>query len=255
MPLSTRPSLSASRVPPRGFSLLELMVAIAILGMSIVVLLQVQARSIQIAQQARTLTVATQLARGKLLDCEQDLKHKGFSVGDYKEEGKFDEEGYDDFYWSCYAYQPDLPVPDASSIASAASEADPGNIAEDGLASVGVGMIAPVLANLSQVMKDSVRELVVIVRWQEGKDWEDLRVVTHVIDKKGINAVAASIQASTSGGIPGLPGLPAGGGAASSSGRSGSGGRSGSRRSTGNPALDRAAEQLANPPGLNRGRR
>src|SRR4051812_34136451 len=69
----------------RAFSLLEVMVAIALLSMGMVLLLQVQARSISLAQQSRTMTMGTQLLRSKLLDCQADLMKKGFSVGDYNE--------------------------------------------------------------------------------------------------------------------------------------------------------------------------
>ena len=35
-------------------------------------------------------SVATMLARSKLYDCQHDLLKKGFSIGDYDEEGNFD---------------------------------------------------------------------------------------------------------------------------------------------------------------------
>mgnify|MGYP001764424235 CR=1 FL=1 len=61
------------------------MVAIALLSIGLVLLLQVQARSIQLAQQAREMTVATQLARAKLYDCETDLLKKGEDVSDIRD--------------------------------------------------------------------------------------------------------------------------------------------------------------------------
>ena len=72
-----------------AFSLLEVMVAMAILTVGLVSLLQVQARSAQLAIEGRELTVATMLARSKLYDCQHDLLKKGFSVGDYDEDGNF----------------------------------------------------------------------------------------------------------------------------------------------------------------------
>ena len=73
------------------------------------------------------------------------------------------------------------------------------------MAAVGMGMIAPMLGQVSQVLGDTIRELVVIVRWQEGEHWNDLRVATHVIDVKIINQMAGQMQALSQGGIPGLP--------------------------------------------------
>ena len=65
--------MKVGHLPARGFSLLEVMVALAILSVGLVTLVQVQARSAELAIQARELTVATMLARGKLYDCETDL--------------------------------------------------------------------------------------------------------------------------------------------------------------------------------------
>lgn len=70
-------------------------------------------------------------------------------------------------------------------------------------------MIAPVLAQISEILGESIRELVVIVRWQEGESWQEIQVTTHVIDKTRINQVAQGLQ-QMAGSIPGLPsGAPA----------------------------------------------
>ena len=196
--LTAQPSL-------RGFSLLEVMVAIAILSVGMVMLLQVQTRSIQLAQQGRSITVATMLARGKLYDCEHDLLKKGFSVGDYAADGKFDEEGYSSFFWECHAYKPDLPVPQSNDIADAA-------VAGSGLGATadaakaqnpdfGMQAMAPFFSQLSSILGDSVRELVVVVRWSDGGEgpMEEMRVATHVIDKTAVNNVSQMIQQQTKG--------------------------------------------------------
>lgn len=197
-----------------GFTLLEVMVAVALLSLGIVVLLQVQARSIQLAQQARNLSVATGLARAKLYDCEQDLRKKGFSIGDYHEEGRFEEKGFENFYWECHAYKPELPVPDATDVASGLTSAGGSGDAMGGSASalagagdaagIGAGMIAPVFSQMAQVVGEAIRELVVLVRWQEGEGWEQLQVTTHLVDKTGIQQMAAGLSAA-GGGMPGLP--------------------------------------------------
>lgn len=182
----------------RAFSLLEMMVAIALLSLGLVLLLQVQARSIQLAQQARDMTIATQLARAKLYDCETDLMKKGFSIGDYDEEGNFSDDEMPGFFWECHAYKPDMPVADASDItaASAGGALGLGDTAEasEGQADPMMGMIAPILAQMSGILGDSIRELHVIIRWGTGDDMQEMTVTTHVIDKTAVNNVAAMIQ-------------------------------------------------------------
>lgn len=235
-----------SRRAPRGFTLLEVMVAIALLALGLVLLLSVQARSIKLAQQARNMSVATGLARAKLYDCTQDLLKKGFSIGDYDEEGDFRDEEMESFFWECHAYKPDLPVADVTDVTTGlqaaagmmGGESDSVNagVAEQA-AGMGAGMLAPVMSQISSVVGESIRELVVIVRWKEGELWEELRVTTHVIDKTQINAIAGQLQGMAGqmgnlgsmfgGGVPGA-GAPGGGGpGGGGSGGGGSGGGGG----------------------------
>jgi general secretion pathway protein I len=183
----------------RGFSLLEVMVSLAILSVGLVLLLQVQARSIQLAQEAREMTVATMLARGKILDCEADLLKKGFSVGDYKENGAFDEEGYPTFYWECHGYKPDMPIGETGDPSGALAGLGMGGGTEDAAAQQpgadqGMQFIAPIMQQMATVLGDSIRELHVIVRWGEGADMQEMSVTTHIIDKTAVNTIAGVIQ-------------------------------------------------------------
>jgi prepilin-type N-terminal cleavage/methylation domain-containing protein len=200
----------------RAFSLLEMMVAIALLSMGLVILLQVQARSIQLAQQAREMTVATMLARSKSLDCENDLLKKGFSIGDYDQDGNFEDDGYPTFYWECHAYKPNMPDPDAGggpdmgSALGALGAGDTANAlnsgpSNQGMGDVGMGFLAPMLTQMSGILGDSIRELVVIVRWGKGDDMQEMTVTRHVIDKTPVNQVAGMI-ASQAGALGSLTG-------------------------------------------------
>jgi len=73
-------------------------------------------------------------------------------------------------------------------------------------------------------MGDSIRELVIIVRWGEGEDRRDIRVATHVIDKTPVNGVAQMIQRQA-GALTGALGGGAGGGGAGGGGAGGGGGK------------------------------
>lgn len=194
--------VNQSSLSTRGFSLLEVMVALAILSVGLVTLMQVQARSAQLAIEAREITVATMLARGKLYDCQTDLAKKGFSIGDYDEEGNFDEEGYPTYFWECHAYKPELPTGEVGDTSGAASAFGLGGAADAAAASgqpnpadeMGMSFLGPVISQLSTVMGDSIRELVVVVRWGTGEDQAEMTVTTHVIDKTAVQQVAAMIQ-------------------------------------------------------------
>jgi len=206
-----------------GFSLLEVMVALAILTVGMTSLLQVQARSAQLALDAKDLSIATMLARAKLYDCQHDLLQKGFAVGDYESEGNFDDEGQPKFYWECHGYKPDMPTGDGiGDMSSATGMLGGAGGGADGAPNpamdASMGMIAPVLQQMASVLGDSIRELTVIVRWGEGDARQELRVVTHVIDKQPVNRVATMIQQQTralgaalgqpAGDTPATPGAP-----------------------------------------------
>ncbi len=186
----------------RAFSLLEVMVAVALLSLGLVLLLQVQARSISLAQQSREMTVATQLLRAKLLDCQADLAKKGFSVGDYNEEGNFSDDDYPNIYWECHAYKPDMPTADATDIqagvgglAGVAGDDAAGAVADQGGgAEMAMGFLAPILSQMSSVLGDSIREMHVIVRYGTGADMSEMTATTHLIDKSAVNNIAAMLQ-------------------------------------------------------------
>lgn len=81
-----------SRRSPRlrgesGFSLLEVMVSIAILGLGLAAILSAQAGSFAAATQARSMSVATGLARCKMLELEQKLQKDGFPDIDQDDSG------------------------------------------------------------------------------------------------------------------------------------------------------------------------
>ncbi len=76
-----------------GFTLLEVLVALAILSIALVVLLGLRNQDVNLVDATRHLTVATALARMKMV--ETDLE--GFP-GLGEADGEFGE-GYSDFHW------------------------------------------------------------------------------------------------------------------------------------------------------------
>ncbi len=170
------------------------MVALAILGLSLLALFMAQSRSMRMAEKGRLLTIATQLARSKLIDCKFDLNKNGFPKIDYSESGDFSEEDYADFAWECFAYRFDVPPPNAESIAKGmkAQIGDAGNAVGTNFSA---NMLAPFFGIISTTLGDSLKELVLIVRWKDGDTPDELRVVTHVIDRTAISIIAAQIAA------------------------------------------------------------
>src|SRR5688572_23143119 len=80
----------------RAFTLLEVLVAIAILGLGLTVILSAQTGLFSSASRGEHLTAASNLLRCKMGEIELDLEQKGFNLTDENDEGPCcdDEEGY-----------------------------------------------------------------------------------------------------------------------------------------------------------------
>lgn len=74
--------------PTRGFTLLEVLVAIAILGLGLTMILSSQVGLFSSASRGEHLTVATNLARCKMAEVEVELLKKGYPATDSKDEGR-----------------------------------------------------------------------------------------------------------------------------------------------------------------------
>ncbi|MGC4089783.1 MAG: type II secretion system protein [Polyangiaceae bacterium] len=72
----------------RGFTLLEVLVAIAILGLGLTMILSSQVGLFSSASRGEHLTVATNLARCKMGEIEVDLLKKGYPATDSKDDGR-----------------------------------------------------------------------------------------------------------------------------------------------------------------------
>ncbi len=98
-----------------GFTLLEVLVAIAILGLGLVVILSSQAGLFAGASRGEHLTVASNLLRCKMSEIELTLAQKGFSLTDENDEGECCEgegEGYTCSWKIERVELPPLPEPD-----------------------------------------------------------------------------------------------------------------------------------------------
>jgi general secretion pathway protein I len=76
-----------TRLHRGGFTLLEVMVAVAILGLGLTAILSAQAGVFASASHARNISVATGLLRCKMTELEEQLAREGFQELDVNESG------------------------------------------------------------------------------------------------------------------------------------------------------------------------
>jgi len=83
----------------RAFTLLEVVVALAILGVSLMAVLDINSQAVYSHVYAKKLTIATLLARGKMIDLEQKLYDQGNNADDEEDAGDFSDEGWPSYKW------------------------------------------------------------------------------------------------------------------------------------------------------------
>jgi prepilin-type N-terminal cleavage/methylation domain-containing protein len=187
-----------------GFSLLEVMVALAILALSFTSLILVQSRSMRLAGEARNISIATQLARMQLFECKKKVEGNIAAASDFNEEGNFSDIGYEDFTWECHAPKFDMKTPSASAIDSGLKSQTPDSKKKElGAASA---VSAPFISMITNSLGQSVRELAVIVRWKDYNVEDEVRVVTHVIDLDAMSALSRILSQGVSSFEKMLPG-------------------------------------------------
>ncbi|MEP6865690.1 MAG: prepilin-type N-terminal cleavage/methylation domain-containing protein [Deltaproteobacteria bacterium] len=98
---SSLPSACEVAKTPRGFTLIEVMFALALLGLALVVLIKSSSSSIFNAEQAHMLGVATDLGRGEMYEIEETLLKDGFSDTDQSQD---DYKGFDEQGWPQIKY-------------------------------------------------------------------------------------------------------------------------------------------------------
>lgn len=187
-----------------GFTLLEVMVAIAIMALAMGVITEIEAHAIEKTNDAKAYVVSTLLLRGKILDVQQKLAEDGF--GDFAKvlEGDFSEEGYPGFRWAARVRKLEVPIPTDVGGAGA-------NQAKEGSGGLSLATLAPMLQNVGSVLENSVRELEVRVLWMDGTYQRHVAVVTHVISREALAAgmlnaglSMGSIPGAATGGAAGL---------------------------------------------------
>ena len=92
-----------------GFTLLEVIIALAILASALTVLLGTMANSGQQAVFSNELTTASLLARTKMVDIEYELMEEGFPEGEQRYSGDFSDEGRPDIEWEATVRPVEIP--------------------------------------------------------------------------------------------------------------------------------------------------
>jgi general secretion pathway protein I len=213
-----------------GFTLLEVMVALAVLALALVTLSGITTANVRNTHHAKMVTVATFLARAKMADLEDLVLKDGFTDNDIEEEGDFTDQERPEFRWKTSILKIELPADMAQQTQDATQEATEANSDNPLSAMAGFmgGFMSTLIEPVRVGLEESVRRVSVRVSWDEaGRPDQSFTVDTFMTDPAKLDMAVQAI-----GQPPGGTDNPGGAGTGGTTG-SGAGGATGSGRSPG----------------------
>ena len=217
-----------SRARTRGFSLLEVMVAMAILAGALTWMTVGVSRNIKAENHAKLMTTATFLAREKMVDIEDELYEKGFGEFEKEQAGQFDDKGFARFGWKSIVDKVELPSAEQlQTVLSNAQQAkqtlqgggtDPALQQQAGGASAssnpltaGASALSSQFGVIKDVLEQAIRRVTIKVGWVEGRTPMEVQLVAYYTDVRRVDQ-AIMIGNAAASGTGGTGGTGGGGG-------------------------------------------
>ncbi len=217
-----------------GFTLIEVMLALAVLALALMVLVKGVYGNIAGAQDAFYMGVATDLARGKMYDLEEELLQEGYQETEQEITGDFSEEGWPAITWKARIEPVELPNYDVlmglskdqggeardagtgpggegegeSNKARLPSSALGGMLGMLGMGGGGGGDDATTASEaatggfiqmqyelVKRVLKESIRKITLTVSYDTGLDKQSFDTVLYVTDAAGMQKILQGLGA------------------------------------------------------------
>lgn len=176
----------------RGFTLLEVLIAVAILAMSLTSLLASQMDSMRALRYANGLTLAAYLAEYQLIEIEWKVRREGWVRNDLEYDGDFGDLDHDEIRYECLVDFVEIPefsaILNAQSDARAESDMGSGSMmmSAGGQAFGAAGMVWPMI---KAAIENSVRKASCKAIWTDGLEEHVVEVQTFWTDLNGLTSL------------------------------------------------------------------
>ncbi len=140
----------------KGFTLLEVMIALAIMVVGLAAILMIQSNSIEATSRTQQINTVSMLARNLMIETELQIQGKSFTEVKEEETGVFPKP-YEEFKWTRKVKEVEFPNLTPSSGDQANGEGGATSTAE---------MITKLVTNF---LSKALREVRVTITWPRGK--------------------------------------------------------------------------------------
>lgn len=171
-----------------GFTLMEVLIAFAILAVSLSILIGTQANSVQMNDRANRMAVAAMLARGKMYDLESELLRDGFSQTTQRDRGTFRDEGFEHFRWSSEVEVVEISGRAEQEFVEGITAQLYGDGETEGVlsgASAVTQFLPMIIAQIPQIINDlseRTRRITLTVSWDVGQGSQSFTVTQFVVN-------------------------------------------------------------------------
>ncbi|MGZ3438016.1 MAG: type IV pilus modification PilV family protein [Polyangia bacterium] len=199
--------MSTRRSHTRGFTLLEVMIAMAILAGALTWMTVGVSRNIKAENHAKLMTTGTFLAREKMVDIEDELYEKGFGEFEKEQAGAFDDKGFSRFSWKAIVDKVELPSAEQlQTVLSNAQQARQtlqgggpagGDTQQAGAGATGSSSSNPLTAGASalssqfgvikDVLEQAIRRVTIKIGWVEGQTPQSVELVAYYVDVRRVD--------------------------------------------------------------------
>ncbi len=163
-----------------GFSLLEVMISVAILAVVLIAVFNTQSQAIRLSERAEYITTAVNLAKARMSELEFEVAEKGFEYLLDKDDGKFEDDNFKDYRWEYTSGKIQIPL--------VSLDKDTESVSENSY-----------LKMAQEMLEKSIKEVRLKVFFKEGKKEGNVELVSHFSNPKQLPIVTSQGSGPTEG--------------------------------------------------------
>lgn len=164
----------------QGFTLLEVLIAMAIMMIAFTAILGVQSASINATRKAKILNIVAMLAKNQMIKTELDLEGKTFDEMKKEDGGQF-AEPYQDYAWKEVIKEVTFPNLNFAG----GGGGDSGGSGGGGGGDNADEMTTKVTRLLTKYLSDSLREVTITITWKVGSGEQHFDLSTYWVNLNG----------------------------------------------------------------------